>query len=184
MFNLINRRFIYIILLLVLNACKVVPTAILDYDTGFNFANYKSYQWLENKDEKKVITLDERRDINAIETMLNRKGFTKVEQINHADFLLRIHTVTDKKTDIDSYYRGWGYYPLGWPGYNTSTYVREYEVGTLILDIIDASKKEVVWRGTIASRLSIYKKRTPEQRTSKALKNAEILLASFPPKSL
>ncbi len=182
MFNLIQKRFVYFILLLILSGCKVTPTVNLDYDTSFNFSQFKNYQWLESTDENKVLTLDERRDINAIETMLNRKGFSKAEQSADADFLLSIHTITDKKTDVDSFYRGWGYYSLGWPAYNTTTYVREYEVGTLVLDVIDASRKEVVWRGTIASRLSIYKKLTPEQRASKALKNAEILLAAFPPK--
>jgi len=182
MFNLIQKRFVYLTLLLALGGCTIAPTVILDYNTGFDFSQFKSYQWLKNKDEDKVITLEQRRDINAIETMLNRKGFTKAKQSADADFLLSIQTVTDKKTNIDSFYRGFGYYPLGWPAYNTTTFIREYEVGTLILDVIDASKKEVVWRGTIASRLSLNKKLTPEQRASKALKHAEILLIPFPPK--
>ncbi|MDQ7048496.1 MAG: DUF4136 domain-containing protein [Enterobacterales bacterium] len=182
MFNLIQKRFVYFIVLLALSGCRIAPTVILDYDTGFDFSQFKSYRWLENKDQDKVITLDERRNINAIESTLNRKGFTKAKQSDDADFLLSIQTVTDKKTNVDSFYRGWGYYSLGWPAYNTTTYIREYEIGTLVLDVIDASKKEVVWRGTIASRIGINKNLTPDQRASKALKYAEILLIRFPPK--
>ena len=173
--------------LLLLSACKIRPPVTSDYDTQFDYSKLKNYAWVIPKDKSKVSTLDNRRQKNAIETILNRKGFDKVEDLATADFLLRTHTITDKKTDVDSFYRIWGYYPyafhhpMGWPHNRTTTVVREYEVGTLVLDIVDPNKKEVIWRGSVSRKLGIYLNRSPEERDTIALSNAEVMLESFPP---
>jgi len=186
---------IYVIFATLLSSCKITPPTSSDYDSNYNFSSLKTYAWVQatDEDKKKVSTLENRRQINAIETNLNRKGFQKLdENLESSDFLLRTHTVTDKKVDVDVFYNHWGYYPYGhYPyGYYSpypfsrhgyGTYSREYEIGTLVLDIIDPAKKEVIWRGSVSRKLGIYKNRTPEERASIALKNATHLLESFPP---
>ena len=182
------------LLLLLVSACAVKPPVTSDYDTSFDFSNLKTYAWIQPKDENKVSTLDNKRQVNAIETMLNRKGFIKATTGEKADFMLKTHMVTDKKVDIDRFYQSWGYYPLyhantvhprnyGWP-HNSHTIVRERKIGTLVLDIVDPAKKQVIWRGTIAKPLSIYANRTPEERATIALSNAEHMLMTFPPQPL
>jgi len=186
---------LYVLSLVLLTSCKITLPTTSDYDLNYNFAKLKTYSWALPKDgdKKKVSTLENRRQINAIETNLNRKGFQKLtENVESADFLLRTHTVTDKKVDVDVFYNHWGYYPYGhypYGYYNPfpysrrgyGSYSREYEIGTLVLDIIDPVKKEVIWRGSVSRKLGIYKNRTPEERASIAIKNATHLLASFPP---
>jgi len=166
---------------LLLSGCKVSPPVTTDYDTNYDYSKLTHYAWVESKDETKVTTLDDRRQINAIETILNRKGFNKAYEQAKPNFLLRIHIITDKKTDVDTFYRMWGYYPFYWPNRYAGTIVREYEVGTLVLDIVDPDKKEVIWRGSVSRKLGIYSNRSPEERASIALTNAEFLLESFPP---
>lgn len=178
-------------LMVFLASCKISPPISVDYDTSYDYSKLRSYAWVVGKDPSKVTTLDNRRQTNAIETILNRKGFTKLGESSsssNADFLLRTHTLTDKKVDVDTFYNIWGYYPYyyhpyGWPGRSSTTIVREYEVGTLVLDIVDPKKKEVIWRGSVSRKLGVYKNRTPEERASIALTNAEFLLESFPPGS-
>jgi len=176
---------------LLLSACAARSPVTTDYDIGFDFSSLKTYAWVDAESEDKVITLDDKRHINAISTILNRKGFVAAAKREQADFLLKIHTVTDKKINVDHFYQSFGYYPYyysnviypygyAWP-YNSSTVVREYKIGTLVLDIVDPAKKQVIWRGTFASRLGIYKNRTPEERASLSLANAEVMLANFPP---
>ena len=185
MINLIKRLTSTATLLLVLASCKISPPISVDYDTQYNFSNLKSYAWIKAKDSNKVTTLDGKRQASAIETILNRKGFTKLFDSNEADFLLKTHTVTDKKTDVDAFFTMWGYYPyyhpFNWPHRSSSTVTREYEIGTLVLDIVDRKKKEVVWRGSISRKLGIYSNKSPEERATIALRNAEVLLQSFPP---
>ena len=102
--------------------------------------------------------------------------------------------VTDKKVNIDRFYQTWGYHPFyhpnvlsprfsHWPN-NSSTIVREYKVGTLVLDIVDPVNKQVIWRGSVTKPLGIYRNRSPEERATIALSNAEFMLASFPPQKV
>lgn len=186
----IQKSLFITLVVTVLSACTIKPPTTSDYDTNFDFSQLKTYAWVEAKQDAKVSTLDNQRQANAIETMLNRKGFNKVEP-GQADFLLKTHTVTDKKVDVDRFYSTWGYHPFyhpnvvyphfyRWP-HNSTTIYRERKIGTLVLDIVDPEKKQVIWRGTVAKPLGIYKNRTPEERATIALSNAEHMLTSFPP---
>ena len=42
-----------------------------------------------------------------------------------------------------------GYYGSGWG--STTTTVREYTRGTLVVDVWDAKEKNLVWRGSVSS---------------------------------
>jgi len=179
------RNLIIMSLLTVLSACKISPPVTTDYDTQYDYSKLRTYAWVLQKEPAEVTTLEDRRQINAIETVLNRKGFNKTKSLVKPDFLIRTHTVTDKKVDVNTFYDIWGYYPYYshyyGPNYFSNTVVREYEVGTLVMDIVDPVKKEVIWRGSVSSKIGIYRNRTPEERASVALNNANYMLASFPP---
>jgi len=177
-----SRHFLTIGLILVLSSCKISPPVTTDYDVNYDYSKLTHYAWLGSKESSKVLTLNNRRQINAIETILNRKGFDKGNEHAKPNFLLRIHTITDKKTDVDTFYQIWGYHHphYFWPNRYAGIVVREYEIGTLVLDIVDPVKKEVIWRGSVSRKLGIYTNRTPEERASIALTNADFLLASFP----
>lgn len=174
-------------LVFLLSACAVKPPVSIDYDTTYDFERLKNYAWIL-PEEGKVATLDNKRQTTSIETLLNNKGFNRVDNVADADFLLKTHTITDKKTDVERFYRTWGYYPfyyphhVGWP-HNTSTSIREYKIGTLVLDIVDPEKKQVIWRGSVSKPLGIYKNRTPEERMQIAMSNAKHMLDNFPPKT-
>ncbi len=55
----------------------------------------------------------------------------------------------------------------------------EYETGTLIIDLVDRRRNELVWRGSGESRLS--KHPTPEKTDKKVAKVVGAILAKFPP---
>lgn len=94
-----------------------------------------------------------------------RWGFRRVIS-GDADFKVAAHVVALEKLDVatlDRYgynnygYRNYGYRNYGYPfyfGYSgsgivTRDYVRECVEGTLILDIIDGGKNELIWRGWV-----------------------------------
>ena len=62
---------------------------------------------------------------------------------------------------------------------HTQTTVREYEVGTLIIDLVDNKTDKLVWRGSVAD--TIREKNTPQERVD-AINNAisQVMLA-YPP---
>jgi len=185
--NLVKNKILLVLwAVLVLSSCAIKPPITSDYDTSFDFSGLRTYAWIPTQDRSNVSTLENKRQINAIETMLNRKGFSKSDCesdcVVKVDFLLKTHNVTDNKTNVDRLYRASSFHPFYSPwSHNTFTSVREYKIGTLVLDIVDPKKKQVIWRGSVSKPLGIYKNRSPEERTTIALSNAEHMLTSFPP---
>lgn len=173
-------------LLSCLIACAARPPVTSDFDESYDFSLLKSYAWVPSPDKEKIKTLDSKRQHNAIETILNRKGYSKAAEYAKADFLLKTHLVTDKREDYERIYHSPFYSPFVHPLYGPWPHrvgvLREYKVGTLVLDIIVPHKKQVIWRGSISRALGIYRNRTPAERNSLALANAEHMLSDFPPK--
>ena len=101
----------------------------------------------------------------AVERELEMKGFERVTS-GDADFKVAFHVVAEEKLDVrtlDNYsydyygYRRFGrpfYYGYLGPGFVTRSYVREYLEGTVILDIVDAKKNELIWRGWASKALA------------------------------
>ena len=70
----------------------------------------------------------------------------------------------------------------GWYGAGSShTTVRQYEQGTLLLDLIDPESKQLIWRGTGQTRLRDLK--TPEEREARVREVVDRILERFPPEA-
>ena len=122
-----------------------------DYDKSANFAAFKTYAL---KDGTKVgQPLIDNRITAAIESELGAKGLTKSDA--SPDVFVVYHVAFDKEKDISTFSSGYGggYGPYGWgygggwAGGTTTTSVRDILVGTLVIDMADAKKNTVVWRG-------------------------------------
>jgi hypothetical protein len=96
------------------------------------------------------------------------------------------HVAFDEQKDISSYssgpmYGGYGYgWGGGWGMTTTDVRVREILVGTLAVDMIDAKKKEVAWRGLGTKEIDTNAK--PEKRDSNISKAVEKIFKNYPPK--
>ncbi len=148
----------------------------VDHDKSADFSQYKSFT-IEEANEA-VSPLMRERMIKAIEEGLVAKGLKKVD--DGADLRVVVHTSTDTETRIsgDTWgyggYRGW----RGWGGWGTTTVnVQNVDVGTLMLDMVDAGAKKLVWRG-IATDSIPKKSEKLEKRIHKAV---DKLFRHFPP---
>ncbi|MCF2826664.1 DUF4136 domain-containing protein [Pseudoalteromonas sp. L23] len=172
-------------LVLMLAACAKTPD--WDYDKSVQFANYKTYAWSPEADlknngrEYQVNDLMEKRIRSAIQNEMSKQGFTLTDP-QSADLLVNYHASVDTKIESDSlhttYGARWNYWGIGW---QTQTTTREYEVGTLVLDMIDKASNQLVWRGAKEGRLR--SNQSPDQRTESINKTISELLANFPPKA-
>lgn len=172
---------------LLISACS--STADWDYDKSVEFANYKTFAWSPEADLKnnggnayQINDLMEKRVRNAIiEAMLAQN--IKLVETQDADILVNYHASIDSKIETDSfnttYSARWNYWGIG---YQTQTHAREYDVGTLVIDIIDKQSNQLVWRGAKEGRLK--NKQTPEQRTNSVNKTVSEILKNFPPKQV
>ncbi|WP_282111260.1 DUF4136 domain-containing protein [Shewanella algicola] len=172
---------------LVLSACSTLKSSS-DFDPSVAFEQYKSYAWIEKKNDDAVYQLDglmDQRVRSAIETQLSQKGISKVDKQN-ADLLVNYITKVDKKINIDTFNSHFGYNPYYGPRWGlagsmqTETVVREYEVGTMIVDLVDNKTGKLVWRGTVAD--TIREQNTPQERTESINNAIGELMINYPPK--
>ncbi|MFS1423648.1 DUF4136 domain-containing protein [Shewanella sp. 10N.286.48.B5] len=171
---------------LALSACSTLKTNT-DFDPAVSFDQYKTYSWVEKKNQDASYHLDglmDQRVRDAVNNELGQKGLTKAD-ITEADLLVNYLTKVDKKINVDTFNTSFGYYPYygrrGWggAGMNTQTTVREYEVGTLIVDLIDNKTGNLVWRGSVAD--TIRSKNTPEEREQIVNSAIAEVMINFPP---
>ena len=147
-----------------------------DYNPGTDFAKYRTFSFEEG--EKPANPVARRSVEYAITTALEGRGLKNVE--TGGDLLIYGHFVRDEKIQVESYgYGTYGWYGYGWGGGVTTTTVRRIPVGTILIDLVDAKEKALVWRGIVKDEIStnVY----PEEREKKAIAVAKELFAGYPP---
>jgi hypothetical protein len=158
-----------------------------DFDPAADFSTYKNYIWYTGKmpddDALSANPLVKKRVIAGVDKALQAKGFVE-GNASDADFVVIVHAGNKQKTQITNYgYGGYGYgrYGMGWGGYGGygQTDVYQYDETTLVIDIIDAKKKEMVWRGTVTGVVQELPNQEEQQKRIDAV--VDRMLSDFPP---
>jgi hypothetical protein len=174
-----------VIALLVAPALILAQKTSYDYEKSANFAAFKTYAFKEGT--KVGQELIDNRIVAAIETELGAKGLTKAE--SDPDVFVVYHTAFDKQKDISTFSSGYGggYGPYGWgwgggwAGGSTQTTVRDILIGTLVVDMADARKGQMVWRGMATKEIDTGAK--PEKRDKSITKAVNKIFKNYPPKA-
>ncbi len=181
-----------VLFLLFLSSCSSV-NVLSDYDRQTDFKAYKSYAFYKTGiDKAQISDLDKKRILRAIETEMASLGFVKSDK---PDLLVSIFT--NERVEVDVYNGGWGYgYGRGWgypgyygfyspyywgPGYYGNNVSTRTE-GTLYIDFIDTSKKELVWQGRGVGNLNNIKK--IEKKEQRIREFVSQILQQYPPEAL
>ncbi len=157
-----------------------------DFDPSANFSDAKSYAWFDERsgvqgDRADVTSLLDRRVRSAVDAELQAKGLARVDK-SAAKLFVTYHLGVESKLDIDTINSGYGYGRYGrYGGIATTTTVREYQEGTLLIDLVDPSSKQLIWRGAGQARLREYS--SPEEREQRVGEAVKAILADFPPGS-
>ncbi|CED58518.1 Putative uncharacterized protein [Moritella viscosa] len=193
--QLFNKKgYLVALFSLALTACSTVKVST-DYDQSADFTALKGFNWLPEsaKVEKENAYLNNRimdvRITKAIDKQLVVQGFSFSTA---PDFYVNYSITSEKKTNIRTYNNYSGYGPSwGWGiGYghrgmslsaHTETRVDEYQQGSLVIDVIDPTSLELIWRG-------IGSKRLPESTDAAEMDKlvAEVvknILSKYPPKA-
>jgi len=146
-----------------------------DYDQSYDFSKLHNYAWADISGDKQAadqITL--RRVMDATDQALAAKGFAKSDP-SQANFLVAIQTGKQQQTQYNTYGMG------GWwrGGGMTTTTEQNYDTGTLILDMVDANKKELIWRGSASGVVNPGD--STEKKTQNVNEAVTKILANFPP---
>ena len=131
--------------LLLLGALVVGPARAqkidIEFDDSAVFERYKTFHIVEGQINAKAAVLDSdltRRKIeNEIRKRLTEKGLLEVE--SKPDLNVRFTLGQSRKTEVETY-------PAGWRGLGTRRVRVGYTQGTLVINLRDPVRKELVWR--------------------------------------
>jgi hypothetical protein len=170
-----------------------------NYDRDTDFASYKTYQWVDrpggppslpgglpnfpkgasdiraNGSEDPLIDKEIKR---AVDEQLAQKGLTKVEK--NADLQVGYHAAIRQQQSINLSGSGWdsrGFDRLitGSVQGQTST----IPIGTLVVDLYDPAKKQLVWRGDASKTIDL--KKDPDKNYKNLQKAMAKLFKNYPP---
>jgi len=153
------------------------------FDPAVDFATFKTFAF----SDRSLIENDAVR--GGIEAMVNDQlvaaGLRPVER--SPDLLVAVHGALDEHTRFDVY--DWGYAPVngwsawygyGWGGYYGATLsLRNISVGTILVDLVDADRQLLVWRGTAEAKMSESKRGATHVRNIESM--VKKIFAGFPP---
>ena len=174
--------------LFLLTGCSSLDVST-DFDPNNDFGVYKTYAWYTGEmpadDALSANPLIQKRVMNSVNKELQAKGFELTE--GNPDFVVIIHAGTKERMQVTNTGYGyggygWGRYGYGWGGYGgpVDTQVSYYDEATLVVDIADFDKKELVWRGTGTGVLS-KKQRTQQESQEIADEVIMKIMKDFPP---
>jgi hypothetical protein len=135
-----NRRSIALVLAaLAFSACASTPTVSSDTTPGANFANYKTYAWVNPLPPAGMNPVTFERMRQGIDGALAAKGYSKAES---GDLSLILTLGAKDKTDINTWGR-WG----------RQVDVYQYTEGKLSVDVFDTKTKQPLWHGSATQNI-------------------------------
>jgi hypothetical protein len=161
-------------------SCGYAIKTSTDYDRSVTFSNYHSFFIMKGNASGNPL-MDQRAQTD-VERALTSKGWMEVPE-GQGQAAVVVHAATKTKHTYETLYDGWG----GWGWHRawgggfggSTTFVNDYKVGTLIVDVFDAKTKQAIWHGTASDALSDNAKSNAEA-TEQAI---DKMFSKFPPMS-
>jgi hypothetical protein len=144
------------------------------WDHSVDFAKYRTWAWKDDGSIRDPVWL--RRVQSVLEDELATKGMTRSDA--SADVWVFVHARLSSQTRVVSYSPAWGYGWGYWAGPSV-TQVYEIPVGTLLVDLVDPAKKQIVWRGSASDTIRAGKEN--EEREQRLREVLDRMFADYPP---
>ena len=166
----------------------------VEFDKEYDFSKVRTYGWhpdgagevkllmREGGDPEQIRVRWEPTIKDAVEKELTKRGLVPATS-GVPDLYLNYYFLSGPNSE--SQYRGQfigAIPPWGVPDFEmTTSSLKIFEQGTLILDLIDGPKRQIVWRGI--GEAKVDRQRTPVEREKRIREAMAELLKKFPPKS-
>mgnify|MGYP005813367173 CR=1 FL=1 len=177
-------------LVISLAGCSSQPVNVNTDYSEFDFGKLKTFEWVTDgpKRESKISNLVYERIENEITKNLTGKGFNISSD---SDFFISYSVLKDAKVDFNQqkiydYAPGFVWssgfrhgYVLGTRVETVETNFERHIEGTLIIDILDAKTKKIIWRGIGSKRLpEVIDKKSRDDIVAETV---TAVLKNFPP---
>lgn len=162
--------------MLFMSGCSSM-NVMVKYDDEVDFEKYKTFQFVKPKRQNKKSVRDpffNKEVMREIRPLMAEKGFQQADNLKEADLLVHFYAYVKNRRDYvpPAYHVGrWGRVRRVRPGH-----VTHYKTGTLVIDIVDAKAKEVVWQGIGKGVLERF------DPSTQLVHAVEEVLKEFPPK--
>jgi hypothetical protein len=168
-----------------LTGCASGPDIRADYDKSADFGKYRTYGFVAQAgtDSGDFRSLSTQMLQNAAARQMEQRGYARAE---NPDLVINFKGKLEEKVDVEStpapyYGPGWGYggwygAPYGgWGGTEVTT--RRYNVGTLVVDVVDREKRQVVFQGAISG---VVTKEMQQNREASINRAVEGIFMQYP----
>jgi len=156
-----------------------------DHDSSVNLHQYHTFSMYKLDGKTDALSeLNANRITTAVKNEMLKKGFT--ENTTNPELLVNTVAILKDRQSVSSntdfYGYGGGYRPYAWGGgmggvsANTTYNVENYKDGSLIIDIVEAASKKLIWQGTGNSEIDKPLKDPDKQIPAAVTK----IMASFP----
>ena len=151
----------------------------VDYDREADFSQVTTFGWTGERNPE-VNDLVHNRIVNALRSNLEAKGLKEVD--SNPDVFVTYYGDDNERTVIDTNHYGYGYGAgWGWGGgmgmAGSTTTVRTYKEGTIVVDIYWAGDKQLIWRGTVTGTISD----NPQKNEKNIVKGIAKMFEKYPP---
>lgn len=160
-----------------------------DYSPAITFSHYRTFALVSPPDSAGQQLLDQRVH-NAVQAQLLGKALTETDREN-ADLYVGYGMVDKTHTQVYTTHEGWGWGSgWGWRNYRWGVawpmivrhQVETYTDGTVVVHLIDAKTKQVVWEGEVAGVVNLPVA-NPIHATRQIDGAVAKLFAKYPPQS-
>jgi hypothetical protein len=168
--------------LLLMAGCASGPDVRGDFDPAADFGRFRTFGFVEQAgtdtgDARSITTTLLQ---NAAAREMEARGYVRSDT---PDLVINFHGRLEERVDIQSRpapsmgptwgYRGWA--GSSWGGTEVTT--RRYNVGTLVMDLVDLEQRQMVFQGTLQTNVSNEMLRNREQSINTLVTE---LFAKFP----
>lgn len=165
-----------------------------EFDKEYDFSKARTFGWhpdgagevkllmKEGGDPEQIRTRWEPTIKDAVEKELTRRSLAPATS-GVPDLYLNYYFLSGPNSEAQTRGQFIGAVPpWGIPDFEmTTTSLKIFEQGTLILDIIDGPKRQIVWRGIAEAQVD--RQRTPVERDKRIREAVAELLKKYPPKA-
>lgn len=147
-----------IVLANILAACASAPKIRADADPAADFTAYKTFGFFDRLaiDKPGYSTMAATRLKDATRRELQRRGYQETEA--NPQLLVNFNTNIENRTEVQSTGGGFYGYRTGmygaWSTYPADVYTTHYQQGTLVVDLVDAVRQQLIWQGVAQARLT------------------------------
>ena len=180
---LMNRMMVTALL-----ACAAVPGTAqkirIDYDHKCDFSRYKTYSWAASPEAPFPNQLMQERIVGMVEEALAAKRLTHTP--TGGDILISYQMNVSELPQFTTFTNGWGPgwgngWGNGWDGWGSSistTTTQTILQGTLVVELTDAHRKQLIFQGTSSDEISSR----PEKNIKRYKKGIDKMFEKYPPR--